>query len=233
LESIIEKLNKKIYKNITPGQGIISINQNLNTQLNKVSSTNPKNIFIEYEVMDDNKKKRKNKVRRLNTEIPDNPILDINKENITSFIKKEESDNLGFYSLLYKNKHLPVETNSTRKIFSENSLNFSLSTEKDDQQKNIDLEKEGNKIYFEMRFDIPKNSTKSKEMMDTCCVQYDEKKNPTTSCESWYDDKTDQVVCNCEKYGLTVNVYDKALSTMNKLLQFPLFDHNICKLNIY
>jgi hypothetical protein len=227
----MEGLNKKLYNNITPGQGIISINKNFDIQINKVSSINPKNIFVD--LYDCDKKKRKNKVRHLNTICQHNPIMDINKENITNLIKNENSDNIGFNSHLYKNKNLPVVTNSTRKIFSENSLNFTISTEKGKKQKNIDLMEEGKKIYFEMRFDIPQGKNETEMITDTACVQYDEDKNPGVTCESWYDIHSSQVVCSCEKYGLTVNVYDKALSNMNKLSQFPIFDSETCILIIY
>jgi len=40
-----------------------------------------------------------------------------------------------------------------------------------------------------------------------------------------------EVVCNCNKQGLTVNISDKALSNFSKIAQFPSFGAEIR--NIY
>ena len=56
LQEIIDKLGEKLFNNIIPGQGIVTTNKNFDTQVNKISSLNPKSICVEPE---NTKKKEK------------------------------------------------------------------------------------------------------------------------------------------------------------------------------
>jgi len=77
---------------------------------------------------------------------------------------------------------------------------------------------------------MPENSD-FKDIEDTTCVQYPEKK-ADVSCESWYNLENNEVICSCLKQGLTVNIFDKAISNISKLKQFPILAVDIC-MNIF
>lgn len=130
-----------------------------------------------------------------------------------------------------KNKNIPVETNATRSIFSESSLNFSLSIEENSLDKANSLRYLGlsdEAITFEIRLKLPKQTPETKVISNTACVQYDETKKPNpVACESWYDETAFEVVCQCQKQGLIVNVLDDFLSFAGKLAQFPLLSTEI------
>ena len=235
LQDILDILAQKLFNNIIPGQGVLVNNNNFDTQLNKVSINNPTNINIES---DENNKKRKininnnrnrNRIRRLTgkNECQEGSVLCINSNLLEGLMKNETSSNIGFQSQLNKNKNLPVETNLTRKVFSENSLGFHLSI---GNEKNLRRLESLDSVYYEIRLKIPSESKTNTKVTDTACVQYANKnegnntnsKEPSVSCESWYDDPLNEVVCYCKNQGLTVNMEDSFLSNVNKLSQFPL-----------
>ena len=85
-------------------------------------------------------------------------------------------------------------------------------------------------IYFEIRLKVPNIGNNTDIVTDTTCVQYDKNKIPDVSCFSWYDSLANEVVCQCNKQGLTVNIMDKGLSNASKLVQFPSISIEICKI---
>ncbi len=179
-----------------------------------------------FDKFNDKYKQRKIKKRYLNLDYDIFPIMNISMYNVTSLMENENSENLLFKSHLYKNKYLPIYTNTTTRIFSENSLNFLFLIEKNNTLLIIDDEK--NNLSYEIRFDIPKDKNATNEIKDTTCVQYNFN-IPYISCESWYDYNNNQVVCVCKNSGLTSNLFDKILSSANKMMQFQLLDGDMCK----
>jgi len=82
-------------------------------------------------------------------------------------------------------------------------------------------------LRFEIRLKMPVLNDAT-VVQEATCVQYDPKKVADTSCESWYDTEVNEVVCSCQKQGLTVNVLDKALSNFSKIKQFPILSASLC-----
>ena len=237
LQSILDVLNNKLFNNIIPGQNLVVTNTNVDSQMNKVSSNNPKSVCVGSSEPESESKKKKYKrirIRKLKPliECDEESVMNLDKNLIGEIMKNETSNNLGFQSQLNKNKNLPIETNAEREVFSETSLEFALSAG-DSKNKMRRLQAQNININFEIRLKIPsiKVGNNTTDIGDTACVQYDKDKNktPDVSCSSWYDDTTNEVVCVCNKQGLTVNVMDKALSNIGKLGQFPGLGAELCK----
>jgi len=234
LQSILDTLNEKLFNNIIVGQTILVINENFDAQMNKISTNNIKSICVSNS---DSKLKRKNfkRIRRLQApeRCSSDSVLGIDPNILSNLMKNQTSSNVGFYSQLNKNKNLPIDTNAERTIFSESALDFGLSTgDKKNQFRNLNTNNLN--INFEIRLKIPRKKNEndnSTNVGDTTCVQYQKasEKDPDVSCVSWYDDLNSEVVCVCNKQGLTVNVADKALSNIGKLGQFPGLGSDLCK----
>ena len=192
--------------------------------MNKLSSNNPTNICVSSE---EQTRRKKYKIRRLQArdKCQEGGVLGLDSSLLSDLMKNETSSNLGFQCQFNKNKNLAIETNSTREIYSETSLRFGLSVGENNKLRKLSS---GQKIYFEIRLKIPSNYDTNTSVSDTACVQYSDRKNPVVSCESWYDDSTNEVICYCVEQGLTVNVMDKLLANKNKLTQFPPLNIGIC-----
>ena len=235
LQSILDILNEKLFANIIQGQNIIVQNNNFDAQMNKVSSNNLKSVCVGASEPKLLNKKYNRRIRRLqdSSECGEETVMGLDKNLIGEIMKNETSANFGFQSKFNKNKILPIETNAERGIFSETSLEFGLSRG-DSNKKMKRLQEQNLIINLEIRLKVPpiKAGSNTTDVGDTACVQYDKdkNKNPHVSCESWYDDTTNEVVCFCSKQGLTVNVMDKALSNIGKLRQFPGLGAELCKL---
>lgn len=150
---------------------------------------------------------------------------------IKNILNIKNSENLGFNSMLNKNKNIAIKTNSTRTIFSENSLDFELKLEESSSaNKYRNLQIEDLNIYYNIRLSTPNLKNFSSEISDTLCVQYDRdnQERPNVSCASWYDYETNEVVCECQKQGLTVNLIDVALSRISIISQFSFAEINFC-----
>ena len=204
--------------------------------MNKVSSNNPKSVCVgSSEPESESKKKKYKRIRKLLAlnECDEETVMNLDKNIIGEIMKNETSNNLGFQSQLNKNKNLPIETNAEREVFSETSLEFALSAGDYSKNKMRRLQLQNLNINFEIRLKIPsiKVGDNTTDIGDTVCVQYDKdkKKTPDVSCSSWYDDTTNEVVCVCNKQGLTVNIMDKVLSNIGKLGQFPELGAELCK----
>ena len=225
LQNNLDLLGKKLFNNIIPGQGVLFNNQNFDTQMNKISSNNPTNICVPFE---EQIGRKKYKIRRLqgDDKFNEGGVLIMNSSLLGDLMKNETSSNLGFQSQYNKNKNLPITTNSTRKIYSETSLGFELLV----GHNYTFIQSNTKKIHFEIRLKTPPNYNSNTSVSDTACVQYSDGKNAEVSCDSWYDDRNNEVICFCEKQGLTVNVMDKTLSNLNKLKQFPPLSTGICKI---
>jgi len=234
LQSILDLLNEKLFNNIVVGQNVIVVNSNFDNQMNKVSSNNPKPVCIDSSDTLLTNKKYFRRIRKLapTDSCSEESVMGIDKNLIGDVMKNETSSNLGFQSQFNKNKNLPVKTSEERQVFSETSLDFGLSAGASGKKMRR-LDAKNLNINFEIRLKIPpkKPGDNSTDVGATACVQYeqDKKKNPDVSCMSWYDDSTSEVVCVCNKQGLTVNMMDKALSNIGKLGQFPGLGAELCK----
>jgi hypothetical protein len=240
LQNILDVLGEKLFNNIIPGQGVLVNNKNFDTQLNKISKNNPTNICIESEEQYKKRKinSKRNRIRRLNgkKECLEGSVFGMKSDLLEGLMKNQTSTNIGFQSQLNKNKNLPIETNSTREVFSENSLGFELKIGNGNNLRELQLTSIET-IYYEIRLKIPISSETYTEISDTVCVQYtknDKKekkygKEPLVSCDSWYDQVNYEVVCYCNHQGLTVNLKDPTLSAINISSQFPINKKNLCK----
>jgi len=205
--------------------------------MNKISSNNPKSVCVVHSEPKLFKKKYNRRIRRLqaSSECGEESVMGLDKNLIGDIMKNETSSEFGFQSQYNKNKNLPIETNAERAVFSTTSLEFSLSAG-DSNKKMRRLQAQNLMINFEIRLKVPpkKAGENTTDVGDTACVQYvtGKNKNPDVSCMSWYDDLTNEVVCVCNKEGLTVNVMDKGLSNIGKLKQFPELGADLCKLKI-
>jgi len=199
--------------------------------MNKVSTLNVPTLAVDYDSGSErkfNRNRRKTKIRYLQKQnnqedcTTSEAAICIPPGNLTSIMNSTGSNGVGFQVQLNKKDNLPIE----EKQFS-NSLDFTLSAEgKDRRFRMLDLADLN--IRFEIRLKMPVLNDTS-NVQEATCVQYNPKKVPDTSCESWYDTETNEVVCSCEKQGLTVNVLDKALSNISKVLQFPSLSASLCK----
>ena len=122
------------------------------------------------------------------------------------------------------NKKHHTNLNINEKQFS-NSIDFGLTID-DKNGKTRKLESFEN-LHFEIRLKMPV-ITDETIIYEATCVQYSNKQ-PDTSCESWYDLTTFEVVCYCAKQGSTVNVLDKVMTNVSKFKQFPAIKISICK----
>ena len=127
MQNFLNKLNEKLYKNIIPGQNILILNNNYNNQLNKISSNNINGISIDNS---ETKLNRRIRIRILpeNTKemCDESKVFCLNNNQISDIIQNNTGSSLGFKSQLNKNKDISILTNSSRKIFSENSLDFEI-----------------------------------------------------------------------------------------------------------
>jgi len=233
LQSILDTLNEKIFNNVIVGQTIEVINQNFNAQINKVSKNNVNSICV-TDLATMLKFKKNKKIRRLKSQesCESDSVFGLDSNLLFSLMKNHTSSNVGFNSQLNKNKNLPIETSAERQIFSESSFDFELRTG-DMKNSFRNLNTNNLNINFEIRLKIPRKineNDSSANFEDTTCVQYQKtnEKEPDVSCMSWYDDLTNEVVCVCNKQGLTVNVKDSALANIGKLSQFPGLKSDLC-----
>jgi len=233
----LRKINEQILDNTVAGQTFEITNVNFNIQLNKISNKNIKDLFILDERFNKNIfKKSQNSYGRIiqirnNTDNCDDSMTFCLPNNILKqILEKENSENLGFNSQLNKNKNVAIKTNNTRKIFSENSLDFELKV--DDSKfksfRNLDL-KDLN-VNFNIRLKLPDLKNYTSDIGDSLCVQY-EKNNqeaPSVLCSTWYDYLSNEVVCECQKQGLTINLMDSQMSQIGIFKQFEISKINFC-----
>ena len=186
------------------------------------------------------KKYRKNRVIRIlsgDNDCYGNEVFTLDK-NITSSILNKKTEGLEFVAKYNKNDNLLIETNPTRKIFSKSSFNFSINSinETNIKKENKDKDEElylKNIETYEIRLKIPDKRKVAHYLENTVCAQYSNgNKADPKACVSWYDEKNFEVVCVCNKPGLIVNIEDKALANMSKMVQFPQIDERFC-INIY
>jgi len=236
LQNYLNELDAKLFTNIINGQALTVANESYETVMNKVSKLNVPKLALEYDTAEERQLNRNNSNKRRKTRIRYLQFPASNQEdctnseaaicipptNITSIMHNKGSNAVGFRAQLNHKVHLPI----AEKQFS-NSLDFELSAEGKDRKFRL-LDINDLNIRFEIRLKMPVlNDTRV--IQEATCVQYDPKKMPDTSCESWYDTATNEVVCSCMKQGLTVNVLDQALSNISKILQFPSLLASLCK----
>jgi len=235
LQNYLNQLNGKLFTSIINGQGLLVANESYDTKMNKVSKLNVPTLALDYDSGSERKfnsnrsNRKRTKIRYLQN--PTDQADCYNSEaaicippgNITSIMNSAGSNGIGFQGQLNKKVQLPI----AEKQYS-NSLDFELSAEaKNRKFRRLDVADLN--IRFEIRLKMPVLNDTS-VVREATCVQYDPKKRPDTSCESWYDTATNEVVCSCLKQGLTVNVLDSALSNVSKVLQFPSLSASLCKI---
>jgi len=149
---------------------------------------------------------------------------------IKIILEKENSENLGFNSQLNKNKNIAIKTNNTRKIFSENSLDFELKVNQSPYKRFRNLDLKNLNINFNIRLKMPDLQNHKDNIGNSLCVQYEKKdqQTPIVSCETWYDYSTNEVLCECQKQGLTINLMDSSISKISVLKQFSLLTIDFC-----
>jgi len=238
LQSILDILKEKLFNNIIVGQTIKIFNQNYDAQINRISKNNVRSICVsnsESKLIQKNYK-RIRRVQYMYDCLSDN-VLSIDSDLLQNIMKNETSSFVGFQSQLNKNKNLPIDVSKERQIFSETSLDFILGIG-DSNYKFRKLNTNDLNINFEIRLKIPSNKKNennySTDVGDSTCVQYQktDKKVFEIICETWYDEDESEVVCVCNKQGLTINIIDKVLSKFSKLKQFPSLGIELC-INYY
>jgi len=226
---MLSKINEQIFNNSIVGQIIEINNFDFNSLMNKISNTNTKDLFILNEYSNDYKfkKSQKIKVRKLQTDTIINSCEDsmtfcLPTNIIKKILEKENSEILGFNSQLNKNKNIAIKTNNTRKIFSENSLYFELKTDESSSKRFRNLDLNDLNVNFNIRLKMPDLLNITENVGESLCVQY-EKNNqdiPIISCATWYDYIINEVVCECQKQRLTINLIHSTISHIGVLKQF-------------
>jgi len=233
----LRNINEQIFNNSVVGQMIEIANVNFNTQLNKISKKNIKNLFILNESSNDYKfrKSQKSNIRNIqrvnNSDYCDDSMTFCLPNNIIKQIfEKENSENLGFNSQLNKNKNVAIKTNKTRKIFSENSLDFDLKVDDSKFKRFRNLDLKDLNVNYNIRLKLPSLKNYSSNISDSLCVQFEKnnQENPSVSCTTWYDYITNEVVCESQKQGLTINLMDSTISYLGILKQFAISDIDLC-----
>jgi len=233
-EKLINLSNTHIQRNIIPGENIYIFNNNYNTKISKLSTRNIFDLNMEYQ--EEGEFRNKNFLRRLNEkDFNENNCEKMafcfNKDKIIKYMDSTPNKKIAeidFKLKLNKNRFLNVELNSTRRVFSETSLDFNIDFMGKDKKRI--LTNTSSKINYEMRLKLNENSFINNTLIsDTACVKYDENKNIDNSCESWYDEASLEVNCSCRNQGLVVNIMDKFVSNINILIQFPVLTIGISK----
>ncbi len=162
-----------------------------------------------------------NDLRLLTTKCTFKSVFCLNRTTLNSMTNGTHQQFVTFKSKLYTNKILPIQQNDTHKVFSQNSLDFSIGINQTNNS-NIQLP-----IQLKMPY-IESNNT---DMGNTACIQFDLESNPDyNSCITYYDYNNSQIHCTCSKQGLSSNIYDKTLASLNRLKQFPALIANLCKI---
>jgi len=236
-QKILRKINEQIFNNTVVGQTIEISNINFNTQLNKISQNNIKDLSILIESPNDYKFKKfkKSNIRNIQR-VYDSDSCDVSmtfwlpNKIIQLILEKENSEKLGFNSQLNKNKNVAIITNQTRKIFSENSLDFELKVDDSKFKRFRNLDLKDLNINYNIRLKLPNLKNYTSNIGDSLCVQYENKnqETPTVSCSTWYDYITHEVVCECQKQGLTINLMDSTISNLGILKQFAISQIDFC-----
>jgi len=233
----IEIINGRIFNNTIEGQTIEIINNNFDSQINKISNTNTKDLFISSKDSVDYKFKkykktiiRKMQINNNTDDCEDSMTFCLPSGIIKEILKNENSEKLGFNSLLNKNKNIQIKTNGTRKIFSKDSLDFELKIDEPKSKKFRKLDLKNLNVNYNIRLKIPDLQDQKSDIGDSLCVQYEKNnlESPTISCATWYDYLTNEVVCECQKQGLTINLMDSTISHLGILKQFTLLKIDFC-----
>jgi len=237
----MRKINEKIFDESIVGQTIQIVNDNFNTQFNKISNTNTKDIFINEDSKNFlSKKYKKSKIRYLSIDNNTNNCEDsmtfcLPSEIIKKLLEKENSNNIGFNSQVNKNKNIAIKTNITRKIFSENSLDFELKLDGLSNKRLRNLDMNDFNIRYNIRLKMPDLKKNTSDIGSSLCVQYDknDQANPNISCETWYDFIANEVICECERQGLTINLMDNTISQFGRVKQFTISKIDFCNIFVF
>jgi len=246
----MQNLNSKLYENIINGQGILIQNEKFSTQMNKVSFLAIDNINVLYQDRKkkdfkqksrylENSNNKNSKIYQaiamrilqnsiFNEECSEYSALCFSNKNITNIFNLTNTNGIGLQSQV---NSLDFDINLPQKQFS-NSIKYDLYDanilSNRGNNKNSKYSLRNKRILFldnfELKFDIRLKlpPIENKEILyNSTCVQYGSDKFPNTSCETWFDIKTREVICSCSSQGLIVNILDKTLSNFSVLKQFP------------
>jgi len=191
-EKLINLSNTDIQRNIIPGENIYTYNNKYDTKISKLSSRNIFDLNMEYmEYQEEGEFRNKNFLRRLNEkDFNENNCEKMafcfDKDKIIKYMDSTLNKNIAevdFKLKLNKNRFLNVKLNSTRRVFSETSIDFNIDFMGKDKKRI--LTNTSSKINYEMRLKLNENSFINNTLIfDIACVKYDENKNIDNSCES-------------------------------------------------
>ncbi len=243
LNSLNELIINYISMKLINGQSFEVKSPSTDIKLTKVSNLNITPILMNYDIEEKlfKKSKRKIKVRFLQNQNneencnSENSVICLDNEKVNKMMKLSQQGNIEFKGQLNKDENLQIQ----QEQFS-NSFNFHFSSIIENNNNNNDKnqrillfnnknekENETEKILFEVRLKFPKDK-EIEELGPATCIQYENIKITDVSCLSFYDLNTREIICLCEKPGLTVNVMDKNLASLSKMKQFPPLSPNIC-----
>jgi len=181
-QTILTGITEHIFNNTIEGQNLEIVNINFDSQINKISNKNTKDLFILNDMSDQSKFKKyhKTKIRNLQLNNNSNNCEDsmtfcLPSNTIKDILENQQSEKLGFNSQLNKNKNIAIKTNNTRKIFSETSLNFDIKVDDSKFKRFRNLELKDLTINFNIRLKIPDLKSNISDIGDSLCVQYEKK----------------------------------------------------------
>jgi hypothetical protein len=181
------------------------------------------------------KKYKKNRYIRIlsnEDEDCDEEVFTFDK-NKTFSLMDNNSEGLEFIAKYNKNNNIDVKTDSTRKLFSESSFEFSIKTIDNSNGKKRNIQNKENDSsdiqIYEIRLRIPDKKSAADFLSETTCSLYPAgNRIDTSSCVTWYEEIKFEAVCLCEGQGLVVNIQDKNIAAASKIKQFPQIDQNFC-----
>jgi len=228
-ESLIEKMNSNLYKNIQPGQKMKIATPKYSVQMAKVSK-NSINQFVVDSEEDNNDKKSVRILVSPNENSNCNPgaILCLNESNIKNIISSTKDGNVGLNSKYNKINILPIKQTNTIKTFSSDSLNLTILGGQSYRM----LEAE-HQNFYEVTLKIPslKEGANVSLISSTACMQYKSDRSLSSSnCTTWYDYENMLVKCICPQQGLIVNMLDEFESKLRVASQFSPKLLNLCNI---
>ena len=203
-ELYVKNMSDKINNSILPGQKISTRSASFDQKNKAISPTALSPIGVDDDSGGD--------------DCAPNSQYCLSKEQMKKEMKKRKGKRIkGASKHTNDNKILPVRQDP----FSDDSINGDLSGS------------EGNRILlsaptqeYSFRLKLPQklvnDSNQNATLNNTACIIYNSNHQPdSTSCLTFYDLDNWEAICQCTKIGLSVNVLDPGLSTLNKLAQFP------------
>jgi hypothetical protein len=225
-DSRANKILSAYYQQIISGQSVEFISNNFQHKVAKVSIANIQGFSVSS-----SKTTRRTlstqgvdtQQTSLNTQDCTNEVLCLSGDTFKNITSSNNVTSMGVISSYKSSNLVPIP----QKSFSTDSLNLNILNE-GGQKLNV-----GSNPNFQYKVQLNQpslNQTNSSNINQTTCVQLDDQYNPSaTDCETWYDYQLGQILCYCKQQGLSVNVFDKTLSSYARLAQFPGLTSELCK----